>query len=116
MAENLRALGHGVTAIALHGVEAVEQALRERADLLLLDIHMPLLGGVNAIREVLRPHGVLVVAFSNEPDVRSSARAAEMEVISYLVMPFDKPQLELAVQVAASEWRGDADPDARLYE
>jgi CheY-like chemotaxis protein len=66
----LRALGHRVVLVG-DGAEAVEAAARADFDVVLLDVQMPVLGGLEAARRIIaaarggrRPR---VVAFSAEP-------------------------------------------------
>ena len=108
VAENLRALGHQVAAIGGSGVETVEIALKNGADFVVLDIHLPLLGGMGAILDVLKPHRIPVLACSGAADESAARRAAELDVVAYIVSPFTQAELELALHVAItrSEQRG----------
>ncbi|HSG26986.1 MAG TPA: response regulator transcription factor [Candidatus Krumholzibacterium sp.] len=59
MTEGLKALldrspGFEVAGIALDGIEAVEMAAEERPDIVILDVSMPRLNGVEAARQILR--------------------------------------------------------------
>jgi two-component system sensor histidine kinase/response regulator len=49
----LEKMGHRVT-LAVNGQEAVDLFLREKFDLVLMDIQMPVLGGVEAVQEIRR--------------------------------------------------------------
>jgi len=50
----LEAKGYAVDAEAYNGRDAVSLALRFRPDIVVMDLHMPLLNGVEAAREILR--------------------------------------------------------------
>jgi DNA-binding NarL/FixJ family response regulator len=50
----LEAKGYVVDAEASNGRDAVSLALRFRPDIVVMDLHMPLLNGVEAAREILR--------------------------------------------------------------
>jgi CheY-like chemotaxis protein len=89
--------GQGYRVIeALTGIEAVKLAGRERPDLILMDINLPLIDGVNAtrrIREIEEMSNVPIVAVSayDSPDLRDSAITAGC--VEYLLKPFDTAQL-----------------------
>jgi len=50
----LEAKGYVVDAEAYNGRDAVSLALRFRPDMVVMDLHMPLLNGIEAAREILR--------------------------------------------------------------
>ncbi len=63
---------------AANGVEAVASALRDRPELILMDIRMPLMDGLSAaqvIREVSEIAGTPIVAISAEPFEPDEAKA-----------------------------------------
>ena len=57
-------LGHCLLWAAQNGVELIEFANRARPDLLIVDIKMPLLDGLDAVRSVNRDHPLLVIVVS----------------------------------------------------
>jgi response regulator NasT len=116
LATNLRRLGHRVVGIAWNGKEAVEMALRIRPDVVIMDIHMPVLDGLQAAREILSAQLIPIVLSTGMSDARSVHRAVDLNVISYLVKPFSPAQLKVAVHLAVAQCRGLANtnpaPDA----
>ncbi|HEX4086690.1 MAG TPA: response regulator [Chthoniobacteraceae bacterium] len=106
MAMNLRRLGHRVAGIAANGKEAVTMALKTRPDVMVMDIHMPILDGFQAAREILTNYPVPVVLMSGMSDARAASRAADLNIISYLVKPFSPAQLKIAVHLAVAQFRG----------
>ena len=81
---------------ALNGMEAVELARRERPDLILMDINLPLIDGVNATRRIGEIEGmsdVPIVALSayDSPELRESALRAGC--VEYLNKPINVDQL-----------------------
>ncbi len=88
--------GHRVVE-ALNGIEAVELARREHPDLILMDINLPLIDGVNAtrrIREIEGMRDVRIVAVSayDSPELRDSALAAGCA--EYVMKPIDADRLK----------------------
>jgi CheY-like chemotaxis protein len=82
---------------ARNGMEAVELARRERPDMILMDINLPLIDGVNATRRIGEIEGmshVPIVALSayDSPELRESALGAGC--VEYLSKPINVDQLE----------------------
>lgn len=100
--ELLSAEGYEVVGEAADGFDAVEACRRQKPDLALLDIKMPLLDGLSAARiifeESLADTIIMLTAYSEREFVRE-ARA--QDVSGYLIKPIDEksliPNIELAV-------------------
>ena len=75
----LRGEGFDVVAEAADGVEAVSRATFDRPDVVLMDIHMPRLNGIEATREIMArrlPTNVVILTISaEEQDVVEAVRA-----------------------------------------
>jgi DNA-binding NarL/FixJ family response regulator len=97
-----------VVAEAADGVEAVELAVRERPDVVLMDIRMPRLDGLEATRRLTadprlgRTHVVVLTTFELDEYVFGALRAGAS---GFLLKDIDPPDLLTAVRVAA---HGDA--------
>ncbi|HWE82733.1 MAG TPA: response regulator [Gaiellaceae bacterium] len=84
----LEANGFTVCGEARDGIEAVEQAMVLLPDLILMDVKMPRLDGIEAARRILEHRPVPIVmltAFGQEDLV---TRAVETGVFGYLAKPF----------------------------
>lgn len=81
---------------ARNGAEAVELGERERPDLILMDISMPVLDGLEATR-LLRSspltRDIPVVALSAFPEDECRARAAEAGCREFAVKPIEMGEL-----------------------
>jgi response regulator NasT len=105
LAQNVRRIGHRVIGIAWNGREAVEMALKTRPDVVIMDIHMPVLDGLQAAHEILCKQMIPIVFSTGMSDAKSVHRAIDLQVISYLVKPFSPAQLKVALQVAVAQCR-----------
>jgi DNA-binding NarL/FixJ family response regulator len=89
---------------ARNGVEAVEIAARERPDVVLMDIHMPVLDGIGATRQVraFSPDTRVVAITSDDaPAISAAARDAGASLV--LLKTCAPDALLDAVQRTASE-------------
>ncbi|TCJ17186.1 response regulator transcription factor [Parasulfuritortus cantonensis] len=95
--------GYEVVAEAGDGQEALEQALALRPDLILLDIQMPRLSGLDCLarlRAALPDTKVLMLSMhANEEHVR---RALELGALGYLLKDATPTELELALRTVLS--------------
>ncbi|WP_168221495.1 response regulator [Aquisphaera giovannonii] len=83
----LRGLGHSVEAVS-NGREAVESAAREEFDVVLLDVQMPEMGGLEAARALRRQaggHRPRIVGLSAEGVEHGAYSVAGMD--AFLVKP-----------------------------
>ncbi len=82
---------------AQNGLEAVEIARREHPRLILMDINLPLIDGVNATRRIRETEGlegtvIVAVTAYGSPDMRSTALAQGCD--GFIAKPFELAQLE----------------------
>lgn len=104
LAEMLVEAGYEVVDQAADGETAVEKTREHRPDLVVMDVKMPRLDGIEAARRIneenLAPV-VMLTAFSQRELV---ARAAEAGAMAYLVKPFTPSDLVPAIEVARSRY------------
>ena len=102
--ETLQRMGHTVVAEAGDGRSAIEMVRREKPDLVVLDVKMPEMDGIDAAKEIsnarLAPV-VLLTAYSQQDLVR---RAMEAGVFGYVVKPFTESDLMPAIGVAIARF------------
>jgi len=101
---SLRSLGHRVIAEASNGRHAVDQALEKKPDLIIMDINMDDMDGIEAIRRVndqmLIP-SIIVTGYCEDDLVK---RATDAGVFAYLVKPVDADDLKSAIEVAMARF------------
>lgn len=84
---------------ARHGVETVELSWGLKPDLVLLDIRMPLLDGIEAARELGKADSPPSIVFTTAYD-QHALQAFEANAIDYLLKPISKEKLENSLQKA----------------
>jgi response regulator NasT len=93
-------LGHEVVAAAETGRQLVEQCRDLHPDLVITDIKMPDLDGIDAVSEIFRnePVPVIIVSAYHEPELLE--RASADHVLAYLIKPIKQADLEAAIAIA----------------
>jgi AmiR/NasT family two-component response regulator len=104
LAEMLREEGYQVVGEAADGEQAVEMATQLKPDLVILDVKMPKMDGIEAASKITGERiapVVILTAFSQRELV---ARARDAGTMAYLVKPFAKRDLVPAVELAVSRF------------
>ena len=102
-------LGHTVVSVAKNGRELVEQCKTSQPDLVITDIKMPELDGIDAATQ-LHQHGpVPVILVSAYHDAGLIERAEMNHLMGYLVKPIK--QIDLGPTIANAVSRFDARRD-----
>jgi DNA-binding NarL/FixJ family response regulator len=87
---------------AADGREAVRLIAAQRPDVILMDIMMPNLNGLDAAARIVRAFpGARVVILSMNADEDSVLKALRAGAVGYLVKTTDPAELELAIRAAA---------------
>ncbi|MDR3710731.1 MAG: response regulator [Capsulimonadaceae bacterium] len=102
--KTLENMGHQVVGEAGDGAKAVEIARQVKPDIIILDIKMPELDGIDAAK-VITTEGIapvlLLTAYSQKDLVD---RAKDAGVFAYLVKPFKEADLVPAIEIAISRY------------
>jgi len=103
--ETLTDLGHNVIGEAMDGETFVKLALEKDPDLLIVDVNLPALSGIEAIERIgkvkLVP-SIIVTGYSSEETVK---RANSAGVFNYLVKPVDEKELKPAIEIAMGRFK-----------
>jgi len=100
-------LGHKVVAVAQTGRELVEQCGAVCPDLVITDINMPDMDGIEAALQIYRERPVPVILVSAFPDAEMMTRAESDQILGYLVKPIRQADLELAIALAMASFSRD---------
>jgi response regulator NasT len=98
--ETLTDLGHQVVVVAVTGQELVEKCRAQRPDLVLTDIKMPDMDGIDAARQLYRDGPIPVILISAYHDGELIERAQADHILAYLVKPIKQADLEPAIAIA----------------
>ena len=92
-------LGHEVVAVASDGKEAVELILKERPDLVLMDINMPEKSGIEVleiVRQEVDTPCIFITAYSDENFIKEASR---LGAIGYVIKPVTEEQLKAQIEL-----------------
>ncbi len=93
-------LGHEVVGAARDGRELIELCNRTNPDLIVTDIKMPDMDGIDAAIQIYRTHPVPVILVSAYHDAEFIRRAEADHILAYLVKPIKQADLEPAITIA----------------
>jgi AmiR/NasT family two-component response regulator len=99
-----KTLGHQVIGEAATGTDMVRTVLELEPDVVIFDIHMPRLNGLDALRQIYQERIVAAVAITADRDEELVRRALEEHVLAFLVKPVEAHQLGPALHVARARF------------
>ena len=118
LSETVRRMGHEVKT-ALDGIDAIEQIERVKPWLVLTDLKMPRLGGLDLVKEIKQKSpATLVVLMTAYGTVETAVEAMKCGANDYILKPFSTDLLEriignLRQAIAADDDDLPATPEAR---
>ena len=93
-------LGHKAV-MARDGVSALERVAQHRFDLMLCDVRMPGVSGVELVPKVLeRDPDVAILMLTAVDEPRTAVECLKLGAYDYLIKPVDLDELELAMRTA----------------
>ncbi len=119
LAAMLRREGYEVLTAA-DGLEALELMGRSRVDVLLTDLRMPRIDGMELLRRVLVEYrGTPVVMLTAHGTVDTAVTAMKLGAFDYLSKPYDQEELQMIIRKAAtvadlSVEEPEGEPDGRF--
>lgn len=99
-AKILPTLGHEVVAVAENGRELVELCRSNRPELVITDIKMPDMDGIDAAVQIYHDGPIPVILVSAYHDPEFIRRAEADHILAYLIKPIKAPDLEPAIAIA----------------
>ena len=100
----LEDIGYTVAGKAIDGLQAIEMTQSLRPDVVLMDIEMPNMDGIEATRHIYEscPTPVVVLTAHERPELVEGASAAG--VGAYLVKPSNAREMERAIAIATARF------------
>lgn len=103
--EMLEDAEHTVVGVGSDGVEALDLVKEKKPDLVILDVKMPRLDGIQTAKMIAHDNAapvVLLTAFGDEDIIE---KAKKSMVFGYVMKPVDERNLFPAIQIAVSQFR-----------
>jgi AmiR/NasT family two-component response regulator len=97
---DLKDLGYEMVGEASDGAEAVEMACTLNPDVVLMDIQMPELDGLEATRQIQSRCPMPVVVLTAHESQELVEKASEVGVSAYLIKPPKQTEIERAIVIA----------------
>ncbi|WP_296101868.1 ANTAR domain-containing response regulator [Dialister sp.] len=114
--EMLEEAGHEVVGVGSDGVEALDLVKEKKPDLVILDVKMPRLDGLQAAKMIAHDNlapVVLLTAFGDEDMIE---KAKKSMVFGYVMKPVEERTLFPAIQIAVSQYRQKRDMVDRVKD
>jgi len=101
--ETLEQLGHQPVIVVQDGQSLVAECRETTIDLIITDIRMPELDGLQAVEQIRQFHDVPVILISAFHDQNLVNQALEKQILVYLVKPIRTADLETSIQMAVQQ-------------
>lgn len=108
--KSLSRLGHCVVAAAHNGRELVELCRALHPDLVITDIKMPVMTGIEAAKQIATERSVPVILVSAFHDRALTDRAETEHIVGYLVKPIKQADLEPTIALAMQRFEQSQAP------
>ena len=99
----IESCGHEVVAEGTNGVEAIKLCKEYKPDIVLMDVKMPELNGIEAARQIGFHHEAPVVLLTSYSQQDLINKARESGVYGYLIKPVREEQLVPTLEMALLE-------------
>jgi two-component system, response regulator PdtaR len=116
----LQDVGYEVVGEAADGQEAIEKVAALDPDVVIMDIKMPGMDGLEATRRIMAAHPVPIIVLTAYNQRSLVEEAADSGVLAYLMKPVRESDIAPAIEVARARFadlrwldRAPADRDAR---
>lgn len=101
VARHLQTIGYTTVGIVENGADAIEAAANLQPDLILMDITLEgPIDGIQAADQIRRKQQVPIVFATTHTDRATFLRAKKTQPFGYLVKPFGREELQIAIEMA----------------
>ena len=112
----IESCGHEVVAEGTNGVEALALCKKHKPDIILMDVKMPELDGIEAARQIGFHHEAPVVLLTSYSQQDLIDKARDSGVYGYLIKPVREEQLVPALEMALGRYKSDAQLREKMAE
>lgn len=108
----LSKLGYEVTGIESRGEEAINHALENRPDIILMDIQLKgEINGIEAAREIHEKASIPLIYLTANSDEASFQKAKETKPYAFISKPFNKLDLQRTIELVVEKIKEDSNED-----
>jgi two-component system, response regulator PdtaR len=100
----LEKIGHTVVGKASNGIEAIELTGSLQPDIVLMDIEMPIMDGLEATKIILDKYPIPVVLLTSYDDPEMVRRASQAGAGAYLLKPPNLEEIERTMIIASARF------------
>jgi CheY-like chemotaxis protein len=108
--ENLRHHGYVILPIAANGEEAIALCREHRPEVVLMDLRMPKVSGVEAARAILGECSTCIILISAAPLEELQQALRESGAVGYVRKPITGEELVSSIEGACARWEASASP------
>lgn len=112
----IESCGHEVVAEGTNGVEALAFCKKYKPDIILMDVKMPELDGIEAARQIGFHHEAPVVLLTSYSQQDLIDKARDSGVYGYLIKPVREEQLVPTLEMALGRYKSDAQLREKMAE
>ena len=112
----IESCGHEVVAEGTNGVEALALCKKHKPDIILMDVKMPELDGIEAARQIGFHHEAPVVLLTSYSQQDLIDKARDSGVYGYLIKPVREEQLVPTLEMALGRDKSDAQLREKMAE
>lgn len=112
----IESCGHEVVAEGTNGVEALALCKKHKPDIILMDVKMPELDGIEAARQIGFYHEAPVVLLTSYSQQDLIDKARDSGVYGYLIKPVREEQLVPTLEMALGRYKSDAQLREKMAE
>jgi two-component system, sensor histidine kinase and response regulator len=112
----IKKLGYQIIGVASNGVKAVEIALKLKPDVVMMDIIMPKLDGLEAAKQIVNGCSAAIIILTAHESHDLIEKAGEFGIAAYLTKPPKAEEIERAVYIALARHRDLAESRRLIKE
>lgn len=112
----IESCGHEVVAEGTNGVEALALCKKHKPDIILMDVKMRELDGIEAARQIGFHHEAPVVLLTSYSQQDLIDKARDSGVYGYLIKPVREEQLVPTLEMALGRYKSDAQLREKMAE